>query len=206
MKNYIFPLLFLIGFVYFSYAQTVTIGSQIWMTKNLDVSTFRNGDPIPEAKSDQEWLKAGENKQPAWCYYENNPANGAKYGKLYNWFAVNDPRGLAPVGYHIPSDKEWTILSSCLGGENAAGNKMKSTNGWAENGNANNSSGFSGLPGGHRSISGKFFDDGKGGYWWSSTEDGTGGVWLCVFYYNSGDAIRDGGLKKGGISVRCVKD
>jgi uncharacterized protein (TIGR02145 family) len=89
----------------FAIAQTpneVQIGTQIWMTKNLDVSKFRNGDPIPEAKTDEEWVKAGENKQPAWCYYENNPANGAKYGKLYNWYAVSDARGLAPVGYHIP--------------------------------------------------------------------------------------------------------
>lgn len=104
-------------------SQTVTIGTQVWMTKNLDVSTFRNGDPIPEAKTKEEWKKAGENKQPAWCYYDNNSANGAQYGKLYNWYAVNDSRGLAPVGYHIPSDAEWTILVDFLGDE--AGNKMK---------------------------------------------------------------------------------
>ena len=90
-----------------SNAQTVTIGTQVWMTKNLDVATFRNGDPIPEAKSNEEWEKAGENKQPAWCYYDNDPANGAKYGKLYNWYAVNDPRGLAPEGWHVPSIDEW---------------------------------------------------------------------------------------------------
>ena len=106
--------------------KTVQIGTQVWMTKNLDVSTFRNGDPIPEAKTDEEWEKAGENKQPAWCYYNNDPGNGEKYGKLYNWYAVNDSRGLAPVGYHIPSDAEWTILTDFLGGEDAAGNKMKS--------------------------------------------------------------------------------
>ena len=93
-----------------SNAQTVTIGTQVWMTKNLDVSTFRNGDPIPEAKSNEEWKKAGENKQPAWCYYNNDPANGAKYGKLYNWYAVNDPRGLAPLGYHVPTKAEFMTL------------------------------------------------------------------------------------------------
>ena len=111
------------------FSQTVTIGTQVWMTKNLDVSTFRNGDPIPEAKTDEEWKKAGENKQPAWCYYNNYPANGAKYGKLYNWYAVNDSRGLAPIGYHIPSDAEWTKLTDFLGGE-VAGTKMKSKSGW----------------------------------------------------------------------------
>lgn len=113
-----------------SNAQTVTIGTQVWMTKNLDVATFRNGDPIPEAKTNEEWKKAGENKQPAWCYYNNDPANGAKYGKLYNWYAVNDPRGLAPIGYHIPSVVEWTIIVEYLGGEEAAGKKMKSTTEW----------------------------------------------------------------------------
>lgn len=115
-------------FTQMNYAQTVTIGNQVWMTKNLDVSTFRNGDPIPQAKTDAEWEAADENKQPAWCYYNNDPANGAKYGKLYNWYAVNDSRGLAPAGYHIPSDAEWTQLTDFLGSE--AGKKMKSTSGW----------------------------------------------------------------------------
>ena len=109
-------------------SKEVIIGNQVWMTKNLDVSTFRNGDPIPEAKTDEEWEKAGENKKPAWCYWDNDPANGAKYGKLYNWHAVNDPRGLAPDGYHIPTDAEWKILTKYLGEK--AGTKMKSTSGW----------------------------------------------------------------------------
>jgi len=111
-------------------AQTVTIGTQVWTTKNLDVSTFRNGDVIPQASSDEAWKAAGENKQPAWCYSGNDPKNGTKYGKLYNWYAVNDPRGLAPAGYHIPTDAEWTVLTNYLGGEDVAGKKMKSTSGW----------------------------------------------------------------------------
>jgi hypothetical protein len=98
------------------------------MAENLNVSTFRNGDPIPEAKTDEEWKKAGKEGKPAWCYYENDPKNGAKYGKLYNWYAVNDPRGLAPAGWHVPSDAEWTTLGDQLGDE--ASNKMKSTSGW----------------------------------------------------------------------------
>ena len=108
----------------------VTIGTQVWMTKNLDVAAFRNGDLIPEAKTDDEWNKAGANKQPAWCYYNNDPANGVKYGKLYNWYAVNDPRGLAPEGYHIPSDKDWEVFSDYLGGDDVAGKKIKSNIGW----------------------------------------------------------------------------
>jgi len=106
--------------------KSVKIGTQVWMTKNLDVSVFRNGDTIPEAKTNIEWIKAGDNQQPAWCYYDNDPANGAKYGKLYNWYAVNDSRGLAPTGWHVPSDAEWTQLKDFLGGIEVAGTKMKS--------------------------------------------------------------------------------
>ena len=111
------------------YAQTVTIGTQVWTSKNLAVSKFRNGDAIPLAKTNAEWQLAGQNKQPAWCYYENNGENGTKYGKLYNWDAVNDPRGLAPAGFHIPSDAEWTILRQYLGVD-SAGIQMKSISGW----------------------------------------------------------------------------
>jgi len=108
--------------------KSVKIGTQVWMTKNLDVSVFRNGDTIPEAKTDEEWREAGENQQPAWCYSANDPKNGQKYGKLYNWYAVNDSRGLAPTGWHIPSDVEWTILEDYLGDD--ADKKLKSTSGW----------------------------------------------------------------------------
>ncbi len=102
----------------------VTIGNQVWITKNLNVYKFRNGDTIPQAKTDAEWKTAGKNKQPAWCYYDNDTANGSKYGKLYKWYAVIDARGLAPDGYHIPTDKEWATLVNYLGHD--AGNKMKS--------------------------------------------------------------------------------
>jgi uncharacterized protein (TIGR02145 family) len=180
----------------------VTIGTQVWTTKNLDVSTFRNGDPIPEAKTMEEWEKAGKNKQPAWCYYDNDSSNGAKYGKLYNWYAVNDPRGLAPNGYHIPTDAEWTILEEYLGKD--AGEKMKSTSGWKYNGT--NSSGFSGLPGGYRNFNGSFYDVGKNGYWWSSTENVTINAWFRALYYDDGVVNRNYHLKDLGLSVRCLRD
>ena len=130
MKNPLILLFLVIFSASNSFAQTVTIGTQTWTTKNLDVATFRNGDAIPQAKTDEEWEAAGDNKQPAWCYYENNAANGTKYGKLYNWYAVNDARGLAPAGYHIPTDEEWTILENSLGGLAENRGKMKSTSGW----------------------------------------------------------------------------
>ena len=111
-------------------AQDVKIGDQVWMSKNLDVSTFRNGDIIKEAKSIEEWTTARSEHLPMWCYYEFNKEYGNTYGKLYNWYAVNDSRGLAPRGYHIPSDSEWSILIKTLGNEEIAGNKLKSKNGW----------------------------------------------------------------------------
>ena len=188
-------------------AQTVTIGKQVWMTKNLDVSTFRNGDPIPEAKTNEAWGAAGENKQPAWCYYDNDPKNGTKYGKLYNWYAVNDPRGLAPAGYHIPTDAEWTVLTDYLGGIVIAGKKMKSTSGWVKNGNGTNSSGFSGLPGGGRSYDGAFGLIGKHGCWWSAPEGGRDGA-FCRYldYSNVGVGRAYGYNEEEGCSVRCLRD
>ena len=108
----------------------VRIGEQGWTKHNLNVDKFRNGDIIPYAKTDDEWKAAGNALKPAWCYCENKSENGIAYGKLYNWYAIKDSRGLAPVGYHIPSDSEWTVLANYLGGEEIAGNKMKSTTGW----------------------------------------------------------------------------
>jgi len=206
MKKVSLILILLIGFGCIANAQTVTIGRQVWSIKNLNVSTFRNGDPIPQAKTEEEWEKAGENEQPAWCYYENDPANGAKYGKLYNWYAVNDRRGLAPIGWHIPSDAEWTVLTDYLGGENVAGTKMKSTSGWEKDGNGTNSSGFSGLPGGPRNATGAFSGIGYFGYWWSSAGIDTSNAWGRSLFYGYGFVLRSGYVKDLGFSVRCLRD
>ena len=184
----------------------VSIGTQVWMAKNLDISTFRNGDLIPQAKTAEEWKKAGETQQPAWCYYDNDPANGQKYGKLYNWYAVNDARGLAPQGYHIPTKAEWTTLTAYLGGEEVAGTKMKSTSGWNENGNGSNESGFNGLPGGHRSKSGTFYAIGEDGYWWSSIEANTSDAWSHYLDYDAGNVYGVTNSKGGGFYVRCLRD
>ena len=185
-------------------SKEVTIGKQVWMSENLNVDKFRNGDPIPEAKTDEEWKKAGENGEPAWCYYDNDPANGEKYGKLYNWFAVNDSRGLAPVGYHIPSDAEWEKLEDFLGLDE--GTKMKSTSGWAEIRNGTNESGFSGLPGGSRSPDGPFNYVGKYGYWWSSTANSTHFAEYRYLYYAKGKFYENWNVKRLGFSVRCLRD
>jgi uncharacterized protein (TIGR02145 family) len=184
----------------------VTIGKQVWMSENLNVDKFRNGDPIPQAKTDEAWIAAGKNKQPAWCYYDNDPSNETKYGKLYNWHAVNDPRGLAPNGYHIPTDTEWYILTDILGGIYIAGTKMKSTSGWFDNGNSTNSSGFSGLPGGKRLGNGTFGSVGESGCWWSSTEDDTDRAWGRFLTYYFGKVSSNNWNKGTGLSVRCLRD
>ena len=200
-----------IGLFCFSLLQAqikeVKIGQQVWTAENLHVFNFRNGDPIPIVKSNEEWQKAGENKQAAWCYFDNDSSNGTKYGKLYNWYAVNDPRGLAPKGWHIPSDQEWTDLTNYLGGKEQVGAKMKSKKGWNENGNGTNSSGFSGLPGGLRSSYGAFDVIGYYGYWWSSTKHDTFFAWnRSLRYYSLVMYAEVSTLREDGFSVRCLRD
>ena len=184
----------------------VKIGEQVWMSENLQTSTYRNGDPIQYANSNQEWLDFAYVGEGAWCYYENDDQNGMKYGKLYTWYAVNDSRGLAPKGYHIPSDAEWTVLSDYLVGAKIAGFKMKSITGWQNNGNGDNSSGFNGLPGGARLYNGTFYDIGQHGGWWSSTEDDTEFAWRRGLGYDNVGLGWDNQSKARGYSVRCLKN
>jgi len=179
----------------------VTIGNQVWTSKNLDVSTYRNGDDIPLVEDTEKWINLTTG---AWCYYENKTGKGSTYGKLYNWYAVNDPRGLAPKGYHIPSDAEWSILTTYLGTDAAA--KMKSTTGWNEDGNGNNTSGFAGLPGGARDSNGSFDFIGAYGYWWSSSEYYANNAWYRSLSYPNGDVYRSSFFKQFGFSVRCLRD
>ena len=187
---------------------TIQIGTQKWMTQNLNTSFYRNGDTIHYVTDATEWANTTAG---AWCYYNNDPLNGEIYGKLYNWYAVKDSThgGLAPLGWHIPTDTEWTTLTTTLGGTSLAGGKMKSagTTRWTTpNTGATNSSGFAGLPGGLRYGIGSFGTIGGNGYWWSSTEGGTAYAWLRDLVYNSSSLDRHGGDKTIGFSVRCLRD
>ena len=187
--------------------KTVTIGAQVWMAENLNVDTFANGEAIPEAKTKAEWDAAYKNTAPAWSYYNNDPANGPKYGRLYNWYAVNDPRGLAPAGWHVPTDQEWTALTSFLGGENTAAPKMKSAAGWKGTGSGSNSSGFNGLPGGERLYEdAAFYSVGEIGFWWSATKNDQWNAWYRALHYMYTLAGRDNGGMNTGFSVRLLKD
>ncbi len=185
---------------------TIQIGTQKWMSKNLDVAFYRNGDPIPQVTDATAWaaLTTG-----AWCYYNNDSTQGNKYGKMYNWYAVNDPRGLAPQGWHIPSDAEWTTLETTLGGSLVAGGKMKEagTLNWTTpNTGGNNNSGFGGLPGGLRGNLGVFNNVPNYGFWWSATEDVTTIAWYRFLVYSSGGISRVNVNKHYGFSVRCLRD
>ena len=159
----------------------VQIGTQFWITENLNVSKYRNGDDIPQVQDVSEWstLKTG-----AWCYYDNNIENVTNFGKLYNWYAVNDIRGLAPEGFHIPSDQEWEILINYLGRENVTGEMMKA--------------------GGFRFDNGYFALIGWGGFWWSSSEENIEFSWYRYFYGNP--LTRNNYPKTSGFSVRFVRD
>lgn len=175
------------------------------MAENLNVSHFQNGDSIIEAKTAEEWRAAVENKTSTWCYYDNKIENGSKLGKLYNWHAIIDPRGLAPSGWHVPSDAEWSKLSKFLGGKESAGGKLKSNSGWLEEGNGSNESGFNGYPAGFRYYHG-FYYIGKYGYFWSSTEASSGSSWSRVLYYNNENISNFYYSKRSGFSVRCLQD
>lgn len=186
--------------------KSIRIDTQDWMTENLNAGSFRNGDPIPEAKTDEEWRKAGEEGRPAWCYYENKAENGSKYGRLYNWYAITDKRELAPEGWHISSDAEWRNTTDFLGGEDAAGTKMKSSQGWNDDGNGTNKSGFTGLPAGCRDLNGKFSYIDNIGYWWTSTEKDTTLAWYRCIDRSPYYVYRTNYYKQNGLSVRCVRD
>ena len=178
-----------------SNSDTIKIGNQIWMNKNLNVSTYRNGDIIPEIKDPKIFSKMTIG---AWCYYNNDPEYGKIYGKLYNWYAVNDPRGLAPVGFHVPDDRDWNKLMKKLGGASFAGGKLK------ENGIINQS--FNSNLGGHLSSNG-FFGIGIDGYFWSSSKIHNNLLANYRHIISSSSELIDSYYNKSaGFSIRCVKD
>ena len=195
-------------------ANDVTIGTQVWTGCNLNVDTYLNGDPIPQITDPNLWKSA---RQGAWCYYNNDPANGAIYGKLYNWYAVNDSRGLAPSGYHIPTDTEWNTLINFLGDFTIAGEKLKETGlcHWnSPNEFSNNQSLFTALPAGVRSSDptgdGSFGGIGEYAFFWTSTEKVMGGdpesaYNVTLFNVNTNVSLL-WTYQIGGQSLRLIKD
>lgn len=206
---------------------SVKLNGVEWMKKNLEVTKYKNGDDIPQVTDVTQWeaLTTG-----AWCYYENDTANGPIYGKLYNWYAITDPRGLAPAGWHIPTDTEWSNLATFLGGENGAGSKLKensTTSTWDVTTNyATNQSGFTAVPAGTGylnyhlpapvvppapapALADLFKGKTKVTYWWSATTTGSTAsdiVWSRNVNSSTDQLVRSGAIKSSGLSVRCVKN
>jgi uncharacterized protein (TIGR02145 family) len=192
--------------------KTIVVGTQEWMAENLRARTYRNGVAIPLVTDLTQWAANYNNGTalPMMCWYLNDSATYAcPYGRLYNWYAVTSSNNVCPAGWHVPSDAEWTTLTTFLGGQNVAGGKMKSTGTqyWqSPNAAADNSSGFSVLPGGVRDNNGTFGLIGSLGYWWSSTENGTLYAWNRSLSYSNGLAGRGDDVKTIGFSVRCLRD
>jgi uncharacterized protein (TIGR02145 family) len=185
--------------------ESIKIGNEIWAIKNLNVSNFKNGDPIPEAKTNEEWKRAGVNKEPAWCYYDNDFENDANYGKLYNWYAVNDPRGLAPKGWKVPSSSDFeTLLGNFTGGPYA----VVYYNAYVALIN-DGTSGFSAFLGGMRKFKGSFYRINNYGYYWTSSShayDNYGIFHLCMSSNRRFTSINLQPNREVGFSVRCLQD
>ncbi|NTW84153.1 MAG: hypothetical protein HGB36_12465 [Chlorobiaceae bacterium] len=185
--------------------RAVREGTMIWTGENLEVSRYRNGDTIPEITDPKVWatLTTG-----AWCYNQNNPENAETYGKLYNWYAVHDPRGLAPEGWHVATDAEWSALSELLGGEERAGGGLKAKELWKEpNYGADNKSELTVLPAGaRRDTDGEFMAPGGYSRLWSSTESEENSAWCRSLGYFDAALRRGQADKRIGFSIRCVKN
>lgn len=187
--------------------ESVQIGKDTWMVKNLDVVTYRNGDPIKQMGEVKEWLSANSG---GWCVYNNDTSHLEDLGRIYNWHAVNDPRNIAPEGWHVATNSEWQALINTLGGVDSAGAKLKEVGftHWAPpNTGATNSTGFSAYAGGYRSeADGTFKDIGGFGFWWLNSSSTAGYAYTMHLSTITEKAYSGENLKNFGAYVRCVKD
>ena len=195
----------------------ITIGNQDWLAENLKTTHYRNGDPIPLITDNEEWVST---TTPACCTYNNNQGNGAVYGNLYNWYAIDDNRNIAPRGWYTPKDDDFLTLEKFLGmtaeqanntgwrGHNEGG-KLKSTGTeywFSPNTGATNESGFTALPGGYRNCyTGAFYQQGLYSYYWAATETNSESAWYRYLFYTRSDIYRYDLNKRQGLSVRLVR-
>ena len=186
---------------------SVSIDGQVWMKENLDVSSYRNGDQIRYAATNQDWLDAAAKGEGAWSYYKNDAASNGKYGRLYNWYAVHDPRGLAPSGWHVPTSQELNKLATALAGIPVGGGKLRSTGSSLEispNVAADNGNQFSALPGGMRGTGGDFIFMGDNAFFWSSSESTSLISWYSVVGHLP-IVVQGTEHNADGMSVRCIR-
>jgi uncharacterized protein (TIGR02145 family) len=199
--------------------ETVQIGGQLWMAENLKVTHYSDGQPIATGYNNGDWSILEEG---AYAVYDNDPANAAIYGNLYNWYAVDDDRGLCMDGWHIPSDEEFMVLEMELGmseeeanasswrgtdeGSKLAGNSDLWNGGYLVNNSDFGTSGFTGLPAGHRLLTGNYTNMGSYGYFWSSTEYSNTNAWGRWLRYSYSIVYRYNYYKQSGFSIRCLGD
>jgi uncharacterized protein (TIGR02145 family) len=187
------------------YKNTVTIGTQVWMTENLKTTKYSNGDSIGTTLLDI----SGESTPKYQWAYDGDESKVATYGRLYTWYAVTDSRNICPDGWHVPADSDWITLATFLGGEDIAGGKLKETgtDHWlSPNTGATNETNFTALPGGYRYYTDAFNYLGNRGFWWSSTEHSESLGYYLTMSSIFGFVSRDGTNKQYGFSVRCIKD
>ena len=187
--------------------ETIQIGEQLWMAENLKVTHYQNGDEIPTNLDDSSWQSANYGTV---AVYDDQESNIDTYGRLYNWYAVVDNRGVCPENFHVPTDGEYILLTNYLGGNDIAGGKMKEAgfeHWYIPNTGATNESGFTGLPGGFRNTTGSYVYMGEGGYFRSSSEYNSYRAWFHSLYYGNSVVYRDFTMNKhSGLSVRCIRD
>ena len=184
---------------------TIKIGNQLWALNNLDVENFRNGESIPQAKTQNEWKEFAESKKPCWCYPEYDETN-KELGKIYNYHAFQNEGGLIPAGWHLPTEEEWMSMINELGGLEKAGKKMKSKTGWNEERNGNNKSGFNAFPSGDCGFIGTCSSIGSAVcYWISTTAENQSVKEVCLSSYDDLVEIEDANPGNGKF-IRCIKD
>ena len=199
-----------------NYYPVVQINTQLWMAENLKTTKYNDVTAIPNITDDATWTAATTS---AYCDYSNTPANSTTFGRLYNWYAVdnnaatkvasNGGKNVCPTSWHVPNDTEWTTLMTYLGGESVAGGKVKETGTthWTTpNTGATNETGFTALPGGNRGGNSTYYNVGSNGYWWSSTEYSAARAWSSHMSYSNTAVVRSNNVMQSGFSVRCVRD
>lgn len=186
---------------------TIRIGTQLWMAENLKVTQYRNGDPIPHITNNAEWCNMTTG---AYCNLDNDEENASVSGRLYNGFVVIDARGIAPEGWHVPTEAEWQTLVDFCGGNSYAGDKLKEvgTDHWSvTQSTVNNESGFTAVPGGFRSFgNGWFYYGSDVGEYWTSTESEDGKLWWYQVVSGRNDVEKFSSGKPAGLSIRCLRD
>jgi uncharacterized protein (TIGR02145 family) len=185
--------------------KTITIGKQLWMSENLKTTKYRNGEEIGTTGTVSQDIRMTVLPKFQWGY-NGKESNSDIYGRLYTWYAATDNRGVCPLGWHVPTDTEWSTLITFLGGEILAYGKLKESDEihWLKYDTGTNETGFTALPGGLRNSRGPFDDLGISGYWWSSSEGGTFEAWCQVMNNTPGSLNRNLFLKRNGLSIRCI--